>query len=156
MNMEPKKRIFVFSGKTERKYALVDAEMYPLLNLHKWRLNSDGYAFTYIGGKRVFMHEFVCIKTASMVVDHLNFNKLDNRKANLKAVTNNQNLLRNKNRLRKDLGVSFHHASDKWRARVSTYDSKGKKGEIYLGTFSRKKDAIIARNNYLRGIKNGT
>lgn len=153
--MEPKKRIFVFSGKTERKYALVDAEMYPLLNLHKWRLNSDGYALTYLGGKCVCMHEFVCVKTFSQVVDHINFNKLDNRRKNLRAMINHENLMRSKNRLRKDLGVALHGASGKWRARVSTYDSKGKKGEIYLGTFLRKKDAIIARNNYLRGIKNG-
>lgn len=156
MNMEPKKRIFVFSGKAgEKVSSKVDAEMWPLLNLHKWRLNTDGYAFTYIGAKRVFMHEMVCIKTASMVVDHLNFNKLDNRRVNLKAVTNSQNLLRNKSRLRKDLGVSWHYASDKWRARISTYDENNKKGEIYLGTFLKKKDAISARNKYLKEVKNG-
>lgn len=146
-----KKRIWVFSG-NKKCFAIVDFEMFPLLNLHRWMLHNEGYAYTRIGGKQTYMHELVCPKTFKQVVDHLNHNRLDNRVKNLLATTNNKNLLRGRNRERKDLGVS-QIPNGKWRARVFVTKEKTKK-ETHLGTFVLKKDAIKARNKYLEEFKN--
>lgn len=100
------------------------------------------------------MHEFVCVKTFSQVVDHINFNKLDNRRKNLRAMINHENLMRSKNRLRKDLGVALHGASGKWRARIATR-SNGKPSELYIGLFDSKNKAISARNKALKELRDG-
>lgn len=135
--------------KVGRKFALVDAEFYPLLILHQWHLQSEGYARTYIGGRCIYMHELVKPKKPSEVIDHLNFNRLDNRAKNLNTLSNNDNLKRTKNKMRKDLGVGFHVASNKWRARI-VEDGK----EIYLGIFTTKKAAITARENHVKNHSN--
>jgi len=127
------------------KYAKADNELFHFLSRFKWVLHSEGYARTTFKGKFVYMHEFVCLPTPGQVIDHLNFDRLDNRKVNLKLTTNIENLLRNKNRMRKDLGVSKFHINGKWRARITR---NGK--EIHLGLFDSKVKAIEARNNWMR------
>lgn len=73
-----------------------------------------------------------------MQIDHINRNKLDNRRVNLRFVTPQQNLL---NRVR--TGSYFHKVSKKW---VSQHASH------YLGMFPSKEEADANTNRY-REIK---
>lgn len=62
-------------------YAIVDAEDYPELSQYKWKLLTSGYAVTStMRGKYMYLHRMV----AGCVSRHLNKNKLDNRKVNLR------------------------------------------------------------------------
>lgn len=77
-------------------------------------------------------------------IDHINHVRNDNRLANLRDVTRSEN---NKNVSRgvhnnKDIGVSWHIIRKKWQVYIG-YKGKTK----YLGLYSNKDDAIIARKN---------
>jgi hypothetical protein len=73
----------------------VDEEDAWLLRTYTWGLHSNGYVRTSIGKKQIYLHH--CIVGVplylGMEVDHENWNKLDNRRANLSIVTKllNQN-----------------------------------------------------------------
>ena len=81
------------------------------------------------------------------VVNHKNFIITDNRKLNLEIVTQREN--GNRKHLKsssKYVGVGWHKASNKWRARI-VINGKAK----YLGTFY---DEIDAHNAYQNELKN--
>lgn len=64
------------------------------LDEHNWSLSGDGYPMTYVKGTFVKIHHLVVGKPPKgLVTDHINRNKLDNRKDNLRFVTQRENLL---------------------------------------------------------------
>lgn len=64
------------------------------LNAHNWSLSGDGYPMTYVKGKLIKIHHMVLGKPEKgLVTDHINRDKLDNRKSNLRFVTQRENLL---------------------------------------------------------------
>ena len=125
------------------KIALVDNEDFPVISRHDWTLNSEGYAYTILAAVRVYMHKIIFPISKKFVVDHINFNRIDNRKSNLQQLPNVDNL--NKREFT-HTGVSYHGASRKWRARAYV-DKK----EKYLGIFKNKKDALNAVSNFKKG-----
>lgn len=83
-------------------YALVDDEDYDLvMSFGKWHENDSGYAVRRdtVGGKKqtVRMHREVNATPHNMVTDHKNGNRLDNRKSNLRSVTQRENMANLKN-----------------------------------------------------------
>jgi hypothetical protein len=72
----------------------VDDEDYPLLSRFTWYVSDTGYAMTQIRGKKhIKMHHLVwgTIENKCLVIDHLNNNRLDNRKSNLRLCTQKEN-----------------------------------------------------------------
>lgn len=139
-----------------RLVALVDDEDYERVNRHSWSLDSSGYAKTKIpptGVDRRYqsMHRLVMgmMPGDRREVDHKdNKAKLDNRKANLRVVTqaaNAQNRTANKiaphraaKRVSEFRGVCWHDAAQAWRAYVR-HD-----GVLhYLGTFTNELEAAL-------------
>ncbi len=80
---------------TQGQFALVDDADYDWLSPFRWYLASSGYAvhFTTVNGQRksVFMHRLVMNAPRGLHVDHLNQDRLDNRRANLRFATPSQN-----------------------------------------------------------------
>lgn len=82
-------------------YARVDEEDYERVNVGRWSVRTDGYAAK---GMRqddgtwvwVSMHRFVMgmRKGDGLHVDHINHDKLDNRRANLQILTPAQHVQR--------------------------------------------------------------
>jgi len=87
---------------------LYDPEDEELVHRHRWFYNK-GYAETKVNGKTVSMHRMVMglypkgVKGA--VVDHLNGNKLDNRKGNLRITTVQGNSFNRRPHRNNPLGV---------------------------------------------------
>lgn len=79
--------------------ALIDAEDYPLIEKYKWLIHLSGDRSTnYINcsdvdGRRnyLYLHRFIMMAGPSFVVDHINGDTLDNRKANLRCCLTMQN-----------------------------------------------------------------
>lgn len=94
-------------------YVLVDMEDYEKLSKMSWNL-SKGYANTR---GNVTMHRMLMGNVPKdHVVDHINNNKLDNRKSNLRIASraqNSQNKQKKKGALSKYIGVSQGHGG-KW------------------------------------------
>ncbi|MEW1951086.1 HNH endonuclease [Pseudarthrobacter sp902506025] len=99
---------------------LVSNEDYEVLRDLPWCLNSRGY----VGGRQGMLHRVIMERTAPIpkgyVVDHINRNRLDNRRVNLRLATRGQN--NTNQRLRggssKYLGVSKASKST-WKSYVS-------------------------------------
>jgi len=79
----------------------IDNEDVDLIKKYKWS-NCSGYARTSTDGKTTKMHRMLMKPPKDKVIDHINHNTLDNRKKNLRIVTNTVNLkhiLRQKERI---------------------------------------------------------
>lgn len=75
---------------------LVDDENYDYLNSYKWYFHkSDGYAYRNLeqkrNSKRIQMHRDIMKCESNLEIDHINGNKLDNQKKNLRSVAHKIN-----------------------------------------------------------------
>jgi hypothetical protein len=128
---------------TRGKEAIVDDEDFEHLNQWKWGLDTDGYAIRgiHIPRRKTFiMHREIMKTPKGMETDHINGNKLDNRKCNLRICTKSQNKMnisRQVDNMSGYKGVSRHCAD--WQAQI------GKDGiKIYLGIYKNKELAARA------------
>lgn len=80
------------SGKYSEKYVIVDDEDYEYLSAFKWQFTSNGYAKRKYGKTSLLMHRVIAKTPDGLVTDHLNHNKLDNRKSNLRVCTQMENM----------------------------------------------------------------
>lgn len=71
--------------------SIVDDEVHEIAKNHKWRLVSR-YLATTINGKTLYLHHLVIGQPLNgLVVDHINRNRFDNRKENLRICTQSEN-----------------------------------------------------------------
>lgn len=121
---------------TNGKIALVDEEDFVRLNKYRWYQSSNGYAHAHINKKAVYMHRLVLNLEGKMDTDHINHNKLDNRKENLRVATKSQNAanqLKCKGRTSsKHKGVSWNKENKKWEVHCKAQ---------YLGKYTYETDA---------------
>lgn len=134
------------------KECLVDDADYENLNKYKWHFNDNGYAVRsqhyQLDGinknKTIKMHRAIMGYPEKMMVDHINRDKLDNRRENLRVCTRSQNLM-NMNSHRgttsKYKGVSASGRGRPWIAKICK-DRKQK----FIGHFDTERDAAIAYN----------
>ncbi len=113
---------------TKGKRAIVDKEDYEFLNQWKWRF-STGYAIRtdYGGGvykKTILMHRLINNTPAHLETDHINLNRLDNRRSNLRSCDKRQNQGNLKPQLggtSRYKGVCFYKKTGKWKAGIKMY-----------------------------------
>lgn len=123
--------------------ALVDASDHELVAGRRWHLHAQGYACTGGGSSRSLMHRLILnlAKGDGHSVDHINRDKLDNRRANLRICTHAENMqnLGAKGGSSQYRGVSWDSKRQTWVADVSP---EGKKKT--LGRFATELDAAKA------------
>lgn len=67
---------------------IVDKEDYPVLSRLNWYISDNGYAITDSPVKHLKMHKLIIGPIPpKTVIDHINRDKLDNRKGNLRVVS---------------------------------------------------------------------
>jgi hypothetical protein len=70
---------------------LFDLADLPLIQRHTWHLGKRGYPATHVRCRTVVLHRLLFPEAGGMEIDHINGDKLDNRRANLRACTHQQN-----------------------------------------------------------------
>lgn len=83
--------IMVDASGVENGRAIVDLDDLERVNKYRWSINMYGYVVGKINNKSIRLHRFIMNPDKDLVVDHINHNKLDNRKLNLRVCTNQQN-----------------------------------------------------------------
>lgn len=132
---------------TKGKVAIVDDEDYEFLSMYKWHVLRNKYAVRSVrenGSKRmVYMHREIMNPDVNLQVDHVNGNGLDNRKVNLRNVTQRQNLYNQGTRSDNTSGYKgvYKTKNNKWYAEVKKDYKK-----INLGVFESKHDAARMYN----------
>lgn len=103
------------------KLAMVDDTDFDMLREFGWVLTSTGYAIRSCRGKTEYMHRLI-LNLPALSVDHIDGNKLNNQKSNLRAVSQGINMY-NKRTNSKFRGVSWCKTKLKWRSNL-TKDKK--------------------------------
>lgn len=138
---------------TQGKVAIVDDEDFEWLSRYKWCYTKAGYAVraSRINGKRrtVYMHREILQAPAGLEVDHINGDKLDNRRSNLRIVTKQQNMFNQRPRKGSSRykGVTWFSRTQKWRAFIKI-DGKFRS----LGYFDDEKEAALAYDRAAREL----
>jgi len=127
---------------TKSKVTKVDDEDFEMLSRVKWHVN-DGYAANARLGR---MHRLILSAPEGIMVDHLNGDKLDNRRKNLRLCTNSQNQANRRvsRGVSKFKGVTWQsrpNGRGMWKAQL-VYEG----AVVYLGTFKTDLDAATAYN----------
>lgn len=120
-----------------------DKEDYDLISQYCWHKGNKGYISTsHPHGLK--MHRLVMgVKNSSIIIDHINLNKSDNRKENLRIVSNSQNRMNTrppKCNTSGTKGVCYVKSRNKWCAYISA-----NKKRITIGRYDRIEEAIAAR-----------
>lgn len=133
---------------TQGKVAIVDGEDYEKISKYKWNLHNAGYAHRnpLEDNLSTLMHRVVfdLKKGDKSEIDHINGNRLDNRRCNLRFVTRSKNNMNRRvtNGASGYKGVSWFKPVKKWRVYIKL---NGK--QKCLGYFSDKKAAAQAYND---------
>lgn len=124
----------VYVGKG--RFAKVDNEDFEKVRHLTW-CTSHGYAYNFNIGK---MHRYIMDYPENLHIDHINHDKLDNRRRNLRLATQQENSFnsraRKQDKTSKYKGVWFSSKSKKW---VSDITKDGKKRRV--GTFNTEEEA---------------
>lgn len=120
----------------------IDKEDWDMVKQTSWYVNSNGYLRSNKYGllSRYIMKEQL---TEKLLIDHINKNRLDNRKENLRVVTPKENMHNRtvtRNSKSGHNGVTWVEKKNKWFSRIK---SNGK--ITNLGYYENLEDAIKAR-----------
>lgn len=130
---------------------LLDSEDYQKITKWKWQLSPTGYVARSTcyktKRKRIYLHRVLTNCPADKVVDHINKNKLDNRKCNLRICSQRENTVANNGWTNAQIpykGVTYMSSSGKkiltkFRARIYANHK-----EINLGVYNSAVEAAQA------------
>ena len=124
-----------------------DLEDLPLIESRSWYRDKDGYLVScyFFNGRRRFVrfHRIVMKAKPGQFIDHINKDRADNRKCNLRCCRRAEND-RNRGIYATNTsgvtGVYFDKQRNKWVASIS-YDKK----RTLIGRFASKEEAVRAR-----------
>ena len=128
------------------KFAIIDDSDFDSVSQYKWSYDPKGYAFTNWGkrpNRRImYLHRFLMSPVKGQECDHINQDKLDNRRENLRTCSRIENSRNRKvfKNLTGFKGVARHIRDGLFSARVLH------KGQIYSGGYH--KTALEAAKKY--------
>jgi hypothetical protein len=123
------------------RYAIVDAADYEWLRRWTWHVE-DGYAVRCEKGKRIYMHRQIAEPPDGLSVDHANRVRADNRRANVRICTHQENMYNRAKRAgsaSRFKGVGFRKRDKKWYAELGSADKP-----LWLGFFDSEIEAARA------------
>lgn len=112
-----------------RLFSLVDAEDFDRVTKHRWFRTEAGYAritnTNRVPTRHQWLHAFIMRVEPGQTIDHINGDKLDNRKCNLRIAAPSGNAKNAKRpsfegKTSKFKGVSWDGARGKWCAKITS------------------------------------
>lgn len=150
INHGKKNEYYILDGIVHVKLTNVNEEMLCDINFWDkyksscWSKDTTGYARATKGGKNIYVHRLIMPEySTTQYVDHINGNKLDNRKQNLRYATPKQSMM-NISRKDSNTGVKGVYYCKKTSKYTAYIHNNGKK---HLGTFNTLDEAKEARIN---------
>jgi hypothetical protein len=130
-----------YIGDSEEFY--FDLEDYDKIKDISWFVNDHDYIAGKINYKSIRMHRLIMDFPEKLCIDHINGNKHDNRKNNLRITTKQGNAQNKINKIKGTSSKYFGVCKDgnKWLA-----DIKMNKKHYYLGRFDTEEEAALAYN----------
>lgn len=99
-----------------------DPQDWEIMKQYSWFLDSNGYARTSINGKHPSFHRMILeIGDKDIQIDHINKDKIDNRRSNLRICNNQKNSFNKRKYITNTSGykgVYFDKDRNKWRASI--------------------------------------
>lgn len=132
-----------YTSKGEEFY--FDLEDYAKIKGFCWFLDEDGYVKTNdnITRKLIRFHRLILPVTEEEQVDHIKHKNYDNRKSQLRIVTNAQNSMNRtiqSNNTSGVTGIYWDEKKQRWCVEIMINQKK-----IYIGVFENFNDAVKAR-----------
>lgn len=131
---------------TQGMVAKVDDEDYGWLSEFNWFFDRYAYRTVQKNNKKrsVRMHRLIADKMFKEIpvgldVDHINRDKLDNRRENLRLLTRSENILNSEKSIN-STGVYWDKARKRWKSHVRGKD---------LGRFDTREEALSVSRDYL-------
>lgn len=137
---------------TTGTYTVVSTEDYEIERQHAWSLHTAGYAYRRPASGAVTIHRSIAGRMLGRpmagweYVDHINHNKLDNRRSNLRvcsATQNQANRVMARNNVSGYRGVYWNNHRRIWQAAIKL-DQK----HIYIGQFAYKEEAAYVFDQF--------
>ena len=129
------------SGKRGRnKSTIVDDSTFKKYGHLSWYLSDTGYVMRSTPEGNLRLHRLVTNTPENKVTDHLNGNKLDNRKSNLRVCTQKENANNRKN----TKGYTWDKSKSKWLVR---YKNK------FFGRYKTEEEAKEAYKRARSGVE---
>lgn len=126
--MDDHAEIIIHSKKEEIR-VLIDVEDVEKVGRKRWWYSwTNGYIFTDKNKSKYGLHRYILdMEDKSILVDHINRNRLDNRKCNLRLTNPTGNSINRglqSNNKSGIVGVSWHKQNEKWEVRLKLYGKK--------------------------------
>lgn len=125
---------------------LVDDEDVPLVSSRKWRYRRSGgnpgapiYVTANTSSAQLFLHRLILGASRGQIVDHINGDRLDNRRGNLRFASHTENM---RNRKKHVSGLTSRFKGVR-RARNGKFTAAIRDGvhQNHLGTFDTEAEA---------------
>lgn len=132
-----------FKLSNSKEYGICDKEVWEIANAYRWMITPEGYIVSGRNNTHKRFHHLVLKPKNGYVIDHINRNKLDNRKSNLRYASPRANAINHS--VRKDNNTGKCGVRKLKDGRFQAYIWSGK--QIDLGKYDKYEDALIARLN---------
>lgn len=140
--------------------SLVDADDYERVSQYKWSYHALGYAFRGHGPgvprQYEYLHRFILNNPPTngqrLVVDHINGDRLDNRKANLRLVnksinSHNSHKIYSHNKTSGIRGIHWQASVKRWKVAI-VFD-----GKRYQSKHKTLEEAVITLHKIYNSVR---
>ena len=119
---------------------LIDRKDLKGIDLSNLRITDHGYVM--LGDK--YLHRLILNPSTDMQIDHINKNKLDNRRCNLRVCTNSENQMNRGKTRANTVGVKGVYRARGSIKKIYRAQIKANKKTYYLGSFEKPDEAGAA------------
>lgn len=133
--------IVYFKIANDGQYGMCDEQTWENLRKYRWRITPSGYIASHVEGHYTKFHNMVLQKKEGYYADHINRNRLDNRRCNLRYASYHANAINHSLSKRNKSGICGVRKFKNGKYQAYIWFGK----QIHLGLFDTIEQAQEAR-----------